>query len=647
MVFDHSIEISGLEMGETYHYRVISCTSIGDSAVSEDLELTVFEPLVNNITTNSAMINWSTNDATDSYIEYGLSADSKNENLIDNDYVTNHRLLDNNRITYISPDQSFQTFNPGSPSTNNAPSAVIEVDGKTITDDQITVDKDESVQFVGSNSTDPDGDDLTFCWTFGDGNISHENNPTHTYQSGGTFEVTLTVDDEKWPEYDTNPFVITTPQPHITRRGGIIVSDLDGDGLLDYILTTKDDPFTSESARATIGAYAHDGSILWVEDVDLHINGNAENYGLPGWHGPGITTADIDGDSQVEILHLDSQNRVVVRTGNTGVIERTITVSHSLSGADIWGHLQVVNLRGKGDFDLILQANPENFGSQQNMFKWLKAIALDSEETLWEVDNYWGPRHGGFRAADIDGDGRDEVIGAVIIDHNGNRMNGWDYRTIQGHIDALHTADIKPDIPGLEIMVMEESWGVTDDRTAVFNPDQVFFYALRNGDEPQNGAIGDFDLSRQGLEIWNRSRFNYDQRPWVISSDGEVIAEWIMNDKKPYDWTTEGIETIYTIDWDGGDKQYIAAKERHIEGNIAIIDAMTGYFVRWWEDQSARIFVADVAGDYREEIIVVNGAAGEIHIYWNDAENPHPLKSRYWNYNLYRRQKENYNYYSP
>ena len=82
-------------------------------------------------------------------------------------------------------------------------------------------------------------------------------------------------------------------------------------------------------------------------------------------------------------------------------------------------------------------------------------------------------------------------------------------------------------------------------------------------------------------------------------------------------------------------------------GNIAIIDAMTGHFVRWWEEQANRIHVADVSGDYREEIIVINTALGEIHIYWNDAENINPPRNRYWRLNYYKRQKENYNYYSP
>ncbi len=47
-----------------------------------------------------------------------------------------------------------------------------------------------------STSTDPDtADTLTCSWNFGDNTTSTEVNPKHTYDSAGTYTVTLTVDD--------------------------------------------------------------------------------------------------------------------------------------------------------------------------------------------------------------------------------------------------------------------------------------------------------------------------------------------------------------------------------------------------------------------------------------------------------------------
>jgi PKD repeat protein len=53
---------------------------------------------------------------------------------------------------------------------------------------------DLSCSFTDS-STD-DGHIVAWSWTFGDGGASTAQNPTHTYASGGTYSVTLTVTDD-------------------------------------------------------------------------------------------------------------------------------------------------------------------------------------------------------------------------------------------------------------------------------------------------------------------------------------------------------------------------------------------------------------------------------------------------------------------
>jgi phosphodiesterase/alkaline phosphatase D-like protein len=52
-----------------------------------------------------------------------------------------------------------------------------------------------AVAFDGSASADPDGDELTFAWTFGDGGTATGPRPSHTYRDNGTFNVVLTVTD--------------------------------------------------------------------------------------------------------------------------------------------------------------------------------------------------------------------------------------------------------------------------------------------------------------------------------------------------------------------------------------------------------------------------------------------------------------------
>ncbi|GGP07698.1 glycosyl hydrolase [Nonomuraea glycinis] len=52
-----------------------------------------------------------------------------------------------------------------------------------------------TVAFSSAGTSDPDGDAITYAWTFGDGGTSTAANPTHTYTTNGTYTATLTVRD--------------------------------------------------------------------------------------------------------------------------------------------------------------------------------------------------------------------------------------------------------------------------------------------------------------------------------------------------------------------------------------------------------------------------------------------------------------------
>lgn len=70
---------------------------------------------------------------------------------------------------------------------NQPPSAVISVSSEG--------EINEEIIFDGSDSTDPDGDILTFNWNFGDGAVGEGGSISHTYQTKGKFKVILTVKD--------------------------------------------------------------------------------------------------------------------------------------------------------------------------------------------------------------------------------------------------------------------------------------------------------------------------------------------------------------------------------------------------------------------------------------------------------------------
>ncbi len=87
-------------------------------------------------------------------------------------------------------------------STNSPPIAVLDGSYSGI--------EDSSISFVGTNSSDPDDDPLTYYWDFGDGSIGSGANPSHTYTWGETFTVTLTVSDGKGGSDSATSFVPIT-----------------------------------------------------------------------------------------------------------------------------------------------------------------------------------------------------------------------------------------------------------------------------------------------------------------------------------------------------------------------------------------------------------------------------------------------------
>lgn len=74
-------------------------------------------------------------------------------------------------------------------------------------------DEDALIAFDGaydaqteSGSYDPDGDTITYSWDFGDGATAAGATPTHSYDAGGTYTVTLQVNDGK---VDSEPVTTT------------------------------------------------------------------------------------------------------------------------------------------------------------------------------------------------------------------------------------------------------------------------------------------------------------------------------------------------------------------------------------------------------------------------------------------------------
>lgn len=82
------------------------------------------------------------------------------------------------------------------PAVNEKPEAVISVVG-----DEFLVG--EEIEFSGDDSSDPDENELTFSWDFGDASSSDESVAVHSYDAVGTYEVVLVVSDGEFEDETT------------------------------------------------------------------------------------------------------------------------------------------------------------------------------------------------------------------------------------------------------------------------------------------------------------------------------------------------------------------------------------------------------------------------------------------------------------
>lgn len=427
------------------------------------------------------------------------------------------------------------------------------------------------------------------------------------------------------------PFVIKLdiPGPR-DSAGGMIVADVDDDGKMDYLVTVP----------GHLAVYGNGGKKLWIRKVDIVVAGSSEAEGLPGHNGPGVAAGDVDGDGKCEVVFLSKDSVLHVVDGATGKEEAHAAPPHPEQAAR-WELAMIADFRGTGsDRDILLQATNK---TGYRMGKFLAAYAMDQllsgGKPLWQTDKFLSCAHNGARLADLDGDGRDEVLGATIFSPDGKLLA----QAVPGrwHMDSVFVADIRPEKPGLEVVMLEEG----ANHVQVAGAAGPIWRNHFKKQEPQNAVIGRFRKDSDEIFIWCRSRYNEHQKPFVFDSSGTKIFDYEMDDVAPKGWTASGVEVIYTIDWTGERQQLACAKERHESGDVCIFEPLTGRFVARFEEKADRLYVADVTDDWREEIIVLNG--NELHIYHNAEDNPRPNVKPKWINRNYRRLKQCHNYYSP
>lgn len=82
----------------------------------------------------------------------------------------------------------------------------------------------QSVTFSAAGSTDPDGDALTYAWTFSDGPTASGVTTARTFAAAGSVTVTLTVDDGRGGTATDSVVLTITPRPTVNRPPTAIIT---------------------------------------------------------------------------------------------------------------------------------------------------------------------------------------------------------------------------------------------------------------------------------------------------------------------------------------------------------------------------------------------------------------------------------------
>ncbi len=425
--------------------------------------------------------------------------------------------------------------------------------------------------------------------------------------------------------------LLDIPGPADTEdsTGGIIVADVTGDGKPDFLVT----------CRGHLAVYDNRGGKLWIKKTEIVVGGQSESQGLPGHHGPGVAAGDVDGDGRTEVVYLTLDGVLHIVEGATGS-EKTTARPPVPEGATRWEVAMIADFRGTGDRDLLLQAtNNSGYRTGRYLAAYRFLDLVQGKPPLWTTDSFVSCAHNAARLADLDGDGRDEVLGATILSPAGKLLS--EALPFRGHMDSVFVADVRPELAGLEVVLLEEG----SNYVQVLSAKGPIWRAHFKQQEPQNAAIGRFQPESDEIFIWCRSRYNEHQRPFVFDSRGTMVFDYRLDDVAPQGWTARGVEVIHTIDWTGERQQLACAKERHRSGDVCLFEPLTGKFVQRFTETADRLYVADVSGDWREEIVVLSG--NQLHVYENQAGNARPHEKRLWEDRNYHRLKQCHNYYSP
>ena len=436
------------------------------------------------------------------------------------------------------------------------------------------------------------------------------------------------------------------------------VGDLDGDGQYEIVLkwepsNAQDNSNDGYTGNVLIDAYKLDGTRLWQIDMGRNIRAGA--------HYTQFMVYDLDGDGKAEIamrtapgtvdglgthvtLRNDDPNAdfrnssgyiltgpeyLTVFNGENGAAMATIPFEPARGSVTQWGD----NYGNRVDRFLAAIAYVDGvrpslimargyYGPQTSSGQARnELVAYNFREgqltKLWHFRagyningdinrNYIGHGNHNLSVADVDGDGRDEIIyGAAAIDDNGEGL----YSTGLGHGDALHVSDMLPSRPGLEVFQPHESpssYGTAGGEFRDARTGALIFGIPANNDVGR-GVAFDIDPNYPGYEMWATTNDPQGNPRMIYSAAGQAIYATPGNmfynfgvwwDADPLRELLDGT-TISDWNYVTRGRQNLVAASVGAAGsfhNTSGLSSNNG-------SKSTPALSADILGDWREEVI--------------------------------------------
>jgi rhamnogalacturonan endolyase len=432
------------------------------------------------------------------------------------------------------------------------------------------------------------------------------------------------------------------------------VADVDGDG--EYEIIVKWDPSNSQdnslagyTGNVYIDAYKLNGKRLWRIDLGKNIRAGA--------HYTQFMAYDLDGDGKAEVACKTADGTVdgkgtVIGDATKDWRKATMDAGYTRLGYILEGpeYLTIFDgLTGAAlkttDYDPPRGATTpaemktmwgDDYGNRCDRF--LACIAyLDGVHPslvmcrgyytrltmaaynwrggeltkLWKFDSndtgnssYAGQGNHNLSVADVDGDGKDEIIyGSCAIDDNGKGI----YSTGLGHGDAMHLGDLDPTRPGLELFSVKEE-------KATYSVDGKGAGAVML--DPTNGKI-----------IWKQATKNDTGRGLSADIDPRYLGEeqWGSAGTQLYSAKGERISTTtpasmnFAIWWDGDLSRELldgTKIDKWDYKNSQLNNLLTAS--ECGSDNGTKAnpcLQADLFGDWREEVIWRTADSKALHVY--------------------------------